>query len=68
MNISEQITGIEALLKAKTIAVQGVCDTAGVNRATYQRWKSGQTMPNMKTWQRFIDAYQCAVIDAEDAP
>ena len=65
MNISEQITDIEARLKAKKIAVQDVCDAASVNRATYQRWKSGETMPNWKTWQRFLDIVEPYMGDEE---
>ena len=65
MNISEQITDIETRLKAKKIAVQDVCDAASVNRATYQRWKSGETMPLMKTWQRFLDIVEPYLADEE---
>ena len=67
MDISEQIIDIETRLKAKKIAVQDVCDAASVNRATYQRWKSGETTPLMKTWQRFLDAYRDAVFESEAA-
>ena len=65
MNIFERITSIEARLKAKKIAVQDVCDAASVNRATYQRWKSGETMPNWKTWQRFLEAVESYLADEE---
>ena len=65
MNISYQITEIETCLKAKKIAIQDVCDAANVNRATYQRWKSGETMPNWKTWQRFLDTVEPYLADEE---
>ena len=65
MNIPSEITRIEAILKARKIAVQDVCDAASVNRATYQRWKSGERSPNMNTWQRFLDIVGPYLADEE---
>ena len=65
MYIIDEITRIEIRLKAKKIAVQDVCDAANVNRATYQRWKSGETAPNWKTWQRFLDIVEPYLVDEE---
>ncbi len=66
MTIPTEISGIETRLKEKKIAVQDVCDAASVNRATYQRWKSGKTMPLWVTWNRFLSAVETHIADAAE--
>ena len=55
MNISDQIREIESRLKVQKIAVQDICEAAGINRATYQRWKFGTAQPLLATWMRFTE-------------
>ena len=66
MTIPAEISAIETRLKENKVSIQDVCDAAGVNRATYQRWKSGDTMPLWKTWDRFNIAVEKATNSGGD--
>lgn len=63
MVISEYIRDVEVQLSEKGIAVQDVCDAAKLNRATYQRWKSGEAKPLWESWQRFLEAVEPHMTD-----
>ena len=34
------------------VSVQELCRRAGLNRATWQRWKAGTVGPTLANWQR----------------
>ena len=51
MSIATQISEAESRLKAARITVDEFCKTIGVNRATWQRWKSGKYEPRIRVWR-----------------
>ena len=57
MTIPEQIATMETALKSAGKAVHDLCTEAGIDRATWQRWKSSQVVPNMATWGRAQEAF-----------
>ena len=52
MTIPEQIATMETALKSAGKAVHDLCTEAGIDRATWQRWKAGHVSPIMATWDR----------------
>jgi hypothetical protein len=58
MNIQQEIADIEQRLADAGESVGEYCKRAGINRSTWTRWKAGATAPNMRSWQRVIDAAQ----------
>ena len=56
MNIQQDIADIESRLAEAGVAVDDFCKQAGIHRSNWQRWKAGVTIPNMRNWQRALDA------------
>lgn len=52
MNIPAEIEDAERRIKAAGQSVEQFCAAANINRATWQRWKSGASVPNLETWTR----------------
>jgi hypothetical protein len=46
------ITEIEKRAAAKGIPVRRVVRAAGINVSTWSRWKSGETTPTFRLWDR----------------
>lgn len=51
MDLREEIVAIEGRLAQVSKTPADLCAQAGVARSTWQRWKSGATTPNFRTWQ-----------------
>jgi hypothetical protein len=50
----DEIETIEAALGDCGVSVRQFCETAGISRATWQRWKARKTTPNMRSWRRVL--------------
>lgn len=57
MTIAQSISEMEQELKEAGKTASDLCVEAGIARSTYDRWKTGQTAPNMKTWSAVTDAF-----------
>lgn len=55
MDITHQIHEIEAQLAERGESVNAFCDRVGINRATWQRWKAGVTLPNWRNWHKVLE-------------
>ena len=55
MPLIDQITTIESRIRAMGFSVAAVLRRAGVQKATWSRWKSGRVSPMMATWDRVVD-------------
>lgn len=51
MALSDDMTGIEGRLKDRGLTVADLCRAAEIARSTWDRWKRGETEPNLKTWR-----------------
>jgi len=51
---------IEQAAKKCGLPIAEMCKRAGINRATWQRWKSGVTSPTMRNWDRVNDVVNAA--------
>lgn len=51
MTLRDEIREMEGQLKRAGASVLQLCAEAGINRATWTRWKSGKNRPNMATWE-----------------
>lgn len=49
MTLQDEIDAIESRVRAKGRTVRDLCIEAGVARSTWDRWRRGETEPNMKT-------------------
>lgn len=47
MNAQIIVAGIEAVARRRNLRITEVCAMAGVDRATWQRWKSGKFKPSL---------------------
>lgn len=52
MDVQSTIRDAEAAAKSVGLAVADLCADIGVDRATWQRWKSGATVPTLENWMR----------------
>ncbi len=52
---------METVLVARGIRISAFCESAGIARTTWDRWKNGKTLPNMRTWMAVRDAYRAAL-------
>lgn len=52
---------LEQRAKDAGISVGDLCQRAGIARSTFQRWKSGETMPQMRVYQRL----EAVLLEAE---
>lgn len=60
MNIPPEIARIEAEAEQYGISLGDICQSAGVHRSTWQRWKSGRVGP---TWRK-LEAVKAALAEA----
>lgn len=51
MALSDEMDLIETRLKAAGHTVTKLCETAGLARSTWDRWRRGETEPNFKSWR-----------------
>ena len=58
MNIPNEIRAIELRTKGAGHSVDDLCKAARINRATWQRWKGGESIPNLRSWLRVTSALQ----------
>lgn len=64
----DDVIALEVRIKDAKISVEDFCGAAGVNRATWQRWKSGESLPLMRTWMRVERAAGVLLANSEAAP
>jgi len=50
LDIPAEIKRYESLAKKHGVSVDALCVMAGVNRATWHRWKKADYQPRMKVW------------------
>lgn len=50
------IRATEQDIRARGLTVDVICRRASIARSTWTRWKSGETWPNSRTWQRVLEA------------
>lgn len=69
MALSDDMTGIEGRLKDRGLTVADLCRAAEIARSTWDRWRRGETEPNLKTWREVVVAADrlAAVQDGEAA-
>lgn len=51
MALTDEMDLIETRLKAAGHTVTKLCETAGLARSTWDRWRRGETEPNFKSWR-----------------
>ena len=56
MDIATEIRRTERRVKRKGLSINELCRAAQVHRATWQRWKAGDTSPTIRAWARVIAA------------
>ncbi|MFZ2869637.1 helix-turn-helix domain-containing protein [Zavarzinia sp.] len=56
MDIRAEIDAIEVALRSRGTSVAALCRAAEIHQSQWQRWKRGEALPNMRTWQRVLDA------------
>jgi transcriptional regulator with XRE-family HTH domain len=56
MALVEDMLAIEARLDASGRTVADLCREAGLARSTWDRWRRGETEPNMRSWRSVTDA------------
>lgn len=56
MDIRAEIAVIEAALRKRGKSVAALCRDAGIYQSQWQRWKRGEALPNMRSWQRILAA------------
>lgn len=54
---------MEAVLAARGVRIGAFCEQAGIARTTWDRWKQGKTLPNMRTWGKVRRVYR-AILSA----
>lgn len=64
-NLPEMISRTEATARSAGVSVDNLCKSAGISRATWQRWKAGTVSPTFRKWQQVETAVRAA---ADAAP
>ncbi|MBS7789253.1 transposase [Roseococcus sp. SDR] len=64
MSQEDQIAAVEAKLQSAGVSVSEVCRRAGIDRATWHRWKREGDKPRAATWAR-VEAVLAEVLPAE---
>ena len=54
MDISPALQSLEASLKGAGIGVNDFCGELGIHRATWQRWKAGDTSPTLRQAEAIV--------------
>jgi transcriptional regulator with XRE-family HTH domain len=67
MNLSAEIAIIEDRIRDAGKSVSDLCRGAGIARSTWDRWKRGETAPNLATWGAVRDAADRISEASEDA-
>jgi len=68
MELQAEQTQIEAQLRERGLSVGDLCKRADIARSTWDRWKRGETEPNIKTWRAVTGAFDALIIEADAAP
>lgn len=58
MLTTNDIPTIESRIRAAGMTMDDFCRTAGIDRATWQRWKAKMNRPNWATWERVVTAVE----------
>ena len=58
MNIQDRVKEIEGRAAEANVSIDDLCESGGIHRTTWQRWKSGLRSPNLKTWETFCEAVE----------
>ena len=56
MALREDMIAIEARLRCAGLTVSRLCAEAEIARSTWDRWRRGDTEPNLKTWREVVAA------------
>lgn len=56
MNLPAELMAIEASLRARRITILKLLLRAQVDRATWTRWKNGETVPRLNSWLDVVAA------------
>lgn len=56
MAFKEQVTSLEAEISGAGVTVDAVLTKAGLDRATWTRWKAGTFSPRMTNWLKVQEA------------
>lgn len=57
MSLASEIENMEAALRAAGVTTAALCREARIARSTFDRWKRGETEPNLKTWRGLTVAF-----------
>jgi hypothetical protein len=67
MALVEDMLAIEGRLDASGRTVADLCREAGLARSTWDRWRRGETEPNMRSWRSVTDAVERLITPSSDA-
>lgn len=67
MSISDEIENMAAGLAQHKVPTGAFCDKAGINPSTWQRWRNGDVMPNMRSFEAAKTAYDALIEAARTA-
>ena len=68
MALSDDMAAIETRVKAAGKTIGQLCIEAGTARSTWDRWKRGETEPNLKTWRAVVTAADGLALPAPKLP
>ncbi|MGE0718522.1 MAG: helix-turn-helix domain-containing protein [Alphaproteobacteria bacterium] len=55
-SFNDELIALEGRVRERGLSVDEFCKSAGINRATWTRWKSGKSSPQMRKWRAVCDA------------
>lgn len=67
MELGDEIGLVEARLRAAGVPVAHLLQRAGLARSTWDRWRRGQTEPNLRSWRAVERACAELTADADDS-
>jgi len=47
-----KINEMESALRGEGHSVRSFCKEASIHTSMWQRWKNGETVPNLRSWER----------------
>ena len=56
----EKILAVETRAKAVGLGITAMCQHSGINRTTWQRWKSGDRHPGLESWENVLETVMAA--------
>lgn len=51
MDYRQRIREVERTAREHMVPIEELCERANIHRATWQRWKSGKTIPFVRNWR-----------------